>query len=348
MVPKLFEAIIKSKILIKIKNLISPYQHGFMPGRSSSTNLVLFTNIVINAIEARYQVDTVFTDFSKAFDRVNLLILINKLSLLGFHSSMLSWIKSYLLIRWHFVRAGDCTSARFPAHSGVPQGSHLGPLLFLLMINDFPSLLSHSHVLLYADDLKLFHIIKSPCDCASLQEDIDILTDWCSSNGFGINIPKCSVMSFYRSKLPLVHNYSIGSHSLDRSLSFKDLGIMLDSKLNFHLHLDYVISKSNMMLGFLKRNTKDFKDIGTFNSLYFSLVRSLIEYGSVVWSPNYQSHVDRVERIQKSYSRFVLFKYGFRIMPSYHTRCKLLGLESLVNRRQISCCKVWNEINETK
>ena len=345
-IPKLFEAIIKNKIMIRIKNQISPFQHGFMSGRSSSTNLVLFTNIVMKAIEDGYQVDTVFTDFSKAFDRVNISILIKKLSLYGFHSSMLSWIQSYLMNRWHFVRVDDCISDRFPALSGVPQGSHLGPLLFLIMINDFPSLLLHSHVLLYADDLKLFHIIKSPRDCAYLQVDVDILTDWCLSNGFELNIPKCSVMSFYRCKFPTVHNYSIGFQAISRSMSFKDLGIMVDTRLNFLLHLDYVISKSNMMLGFLKRNTNDFKDIGTFNSLYFSLVRSQIEYGSVVWSPNYQSHVDRIERIQRSYSRFVLFKYGFRNMPSYHSRCRLLGLESLGNRRKISCgVFVWDIIS---
>ena len=136
--------------------------------------------------------------------------------------------------------------------------------LFLIMINDLPSCLLHSQVLLYADALKLFHVIKSPLDCVSIQEDINILSNWCLLNGFELNIPKCSVMSFYRCKSPILYDYSIDSQSVFRSLSFKDLGIMFDVNLTFHLHLDYIISKSNSMLGFLKRNARDFKDIGSF------------------------------------------------------------------------------------
>ena len=145
-------------------------------------------------------------------------------------------------------------------------------------------------------------------------------------------------MSFYRCKFPIIHNYCVGSQVIVRSDVFKDLGVMLDVKLSFHFHLDYIISKSNAMLGFLKRNTKEFRDLGTLNSLYFSLVRSVIEYSCVVWCPNYQSQIDRIERIQKSYSRYALYKYGFGFMPSYYSRCKLLGLESLSNRRSISNC----------
>ena len=240
--------------------------------------------------------------------------------------------------RWHFVLVENCKSRLFPAPSGVSQGSHLGPLLFLLMINDCPSLLKNVSILLYADDLKLFHIIKSPRDCISLQSDIDILSNWCDVNGFVLNIPKCAIMSFFRCKSPIFHNYRIGTQLIQRCEIFKDLGVIMDHKLTFNLHIDYVISKANSMLGFLKRNTREFRDLGTLNSLYFSLVRSLLEFGSVVWSPNYRSHVERIERIQKSYSRYALWRYGFVVLPPYSSRCKLLGLESLYNRRSIANC----------
>ena len=139
-IPKLFEAIVKTKIYEKVKNSISPFQHGFVAGRSTSTNLVLFTNFLINSIEKGSQIDVVYTVFSKAFDRVIISHLIQKLAALGFHPTLLLWIGSYLSNRFQVVQIGKFSSYCFKASSGVPQGSHLGLVLFILMINDLPLL----------------------------------------------------------------------------------------------------------------------------------------------------------------------------------------------------------------
>lgn len=126
----------------------------------------------------------------------------------------------------------------------------------------------------------------------------------------------------------------------------KDLGILLDSKLSFIPHYDLLCSKACRMLGFVKRNSTEFKDFLTLKSLYCSLVRSQLEYGSIIWNPNYQVHSDRIERIQKSFTRLALVRYGFVFseLPSYPIRCKLLGLETLSNRRQISSISFIHDI----
>ena len=349
-IPKLFEAIVKIKIYECVKNGLTPYQHGFVAGRSTTTNLVLYTNKIINSIESGSQIDSVYTDFSKAFDRVVISLLIHKLSALGFHSSLLRWLSSFLTNRWQVVKILHCSSPSFKALSGVPQGSHLGPLLFILMMNDLPLCFETSSILMYADDVKLFANINSYSDALKLQSDINLFSAWCSRNGFALNLSKCSVMSFYRCKKPYVFQYMLNSSVLPSVLLVKDLGIFLDVKLSFIPHYDYMCAKACKMLGFLRRNTREFRDFLTLKSLYCSLVRSLLEYGCVVWNPYYSTHIDRIERVQKSFSRLALVRYGFNYndLPPYPVRCKLLGLESLSDRRKISSISLIQDILTNK
>lgn len=345
-IPKLFESIVKCKIYEKIKNSISPCQHGFVAGRSTTTNLVLFTSKLINLLEKGSQIDAVYTDFSKAFDKVIITLLINKLAALGFHSSLLRWLSSYLTNRFQLVKIGNFRSKLFKAFSGVPQGSHLGPLLFILMINDLPSLFNSDCILMYADDVKLFAEIKSIDDSSKLQSYLNNFVNWCSLNGFTLNFTKCSVITFHRCRNPCLFQYSLSNASLPRVDSIKDLGILLDPKLSFIPHLDFMCAKACRMLGFIKRNTRDFKDFLTLKSLFCSLVRSILEYGSIIWSPGYQVHINRLERVQRSFSRLALIRYGFDFqnLPTYPIRCKLLGLELLSNRRQIACISFIQDI----
>lgn len=207
------------------------------------------------------------------------------------------------------------------------------------MINDLPFLFNPGRLLMYADDVKLFAKIESDSDVLTLQSDINSLLLWCSQNGFSLNSSKCSVISFYRCKKPRFASYSLNTHPLLRVDQVKDLGILIDTKISFIPHIDFMCAKACRMLGFLKRNTKEFKDFLTLKTLFCSLVRSILEYGSIIWNPSYQVHCERLERVQKSFTRLALVRYGFNYLdlPAYPVRCKLLGLETLSTRRQIAC-----------
>ena len=323
-----------------IGKCISDSQHGFMKGRSICTNLLTFTNYAIKVIESKSQLDVIYTDFSKAFDRIQHSILLRKLNRFGIHSNMLKWIESYLTGRTQQVKISTCLSRAFVVKSGVPQGSHLGPLLFILFINDIVDAFEHVTCMLYADDLKLYMKIKSTEDVSKLQSDMDRLAQWCSKNCLYLNVEKCFVSSYYRIKNPIMSTYSINSHILERKTVMKDLGVLFDTQLTFRDHYDYIISKSYSMLSFLKRTCKEMNNVYALRSVYCAFVRSTLEFASIVWNPYYDIHCKRIESIQKQFMLYALRKLGWRNrleLPSYRSRCLLINLELLSDRRRNAC-----------
>lgn len=191
-------------------------------------------------------------------------------------------------------------SKSFKVRSGVPQGSHLGPLLFILFMDDVTKSFK-SMKLLYADDLKLCGKVKSIADAIQLQNDLDLLSNWCKLNRLDLNIDKCKDMSFYRIRSPTHFNYTIDDIELTRVKIIQDLGVWFDEQLTFNRHIDFVTSKAYSMLGFVKRICKQFTNIQALKSIYFAYVRSYLEYASVVWHPYQLIHISRIESIQKKF-----------------------------------------------
>lgn len=233
------------------------------------------------------------------------------------------------------MKVKSTRSRTFNIPSGVPQGSVLGPLIFIIYVNDLYELLS-SFNLSYADDLKIFRVIASSADCVELQEDINRLLIWCDDNGMRVNSKKCKVISFSRSNSISLHQYNMGLDFLERVDSICDLGVTIDSKLRFNEHISIITAKAFTVLGFIRRHASGFTDIYCLKTLFCSLVRSILEYASPVWSPFYVKHNLAIERIQKSFLRFALRHLPWNDpinLPSYPERLKLINLESLSARR---------------
>ena len=335
-IPKLFEKLVTEILSHQVVCYISPFQHGFKKGCSTTTNLLEFTTSVITAFDSGLQTDTIYTDFSKAFDKVNHDLLLFKLNKLGFSPVFLKWISTYLKNRYQCVLFRECKSKNISVLSGVPQGSHLGPLLFLIFINDLPSCIKNSRILMYADDVKLFHSFTDSYQRSLLQSDLDNLYDWCIINLMDLNLRKCKHMMFYR-RSPVLCRYKINEYELESVDEFLDLGVLLDCKLSFNSHVIQIVNKAKGVLGFLKRWGKEFNDPYVSKHLFTSLVRPILEYASVVWDPQYEVHVKKIESVQKQFLLFCLRNLPWNPninLPSYKSRLQLIDLPSLENRRK--------------
>lgn len=270
-----------------------------------------------------------------------------KLDKKGFSPWFIKWISSYLSQRIQFVKWNNELSSDIEVTSGVPQGSHLGPLLFLIFIDDLFDLIENSEILFYADDCKIFKAISCESDAFLLQHDLNNLCEWCIKNLMDLNLNKCQVLTFYRRKNPISKNYFLMSHAIERVNQFNDLGVLVDHKLSFNLHYEFLKTSVNIKLGLIFRFGKEFQNVSIYKSLYSSLVRPNLEYCSVVWCPQYSTHIKSLESIQKQFVLRALRNLPWNDpihLPPYEDRCNLLRLSTLEKRREminvLFLCKV--------
>lgn len=334
---KILESIICPLIQQHLKLYLSDHQHGFVASRSTTTNLVTFTESLIQAIDEGKQFDVVYTDFSKAFDKMSHSLLINKLAMYGIAGPLLEWFRSYLRDREFYVVVNGYRSSTHIITSGAPQGSHLAPILFNIFINDLPQFFRYSEPFLYADDLKIARKIESPKDRELLQYDLDEVANWCINNKMQLNLNKCYHVKFTRKNNCISTEYHLYNHKVQEVETIKDLGVLFDRKVTFIPHIETIIKKASKMLGFVLRNSKGFCKSSTKIMLYNSLVRSILEYSSIVWRPHYATHMLRLERIQKRFMWHLAFSEGkSKRLPSYKTRLHYFKMHSLSIRRNVT------------
>lgn len=337
-VAKIFESVIYSKIEAFVNGKIVHNQHGFVKNRSTATNLMQMVNYTTEAMVAKCQIEVLYTDFEKAFDRVNHKRLFQKLISFGFGRRLAKWFHAYLTSRTQFVGIGSGKSRTFIVTSGVPAGSILGPLLFVIFINDVIEFVTDVLVLLFADDLKLILKLSTPAHTRIFQKAIDQLYEWCRLNKLHLNLRKCFIMSYSRGNV-LHNDYTInyGQHTFERVQMQRDLGIIFDQKLAFVNHIESVVASAKAAMGFIKRTLKNKFTIESAKLLYCALVRSKLEYASIVWQPYHQVHIDSIESIQKDFVIWALrgiFERdeNFRL-PPYQLRCDYLNIQPLKRRR---------------
>ena len=343
---KILEKLIVEQIIkhLKANHLEDKNQHGFTPKKSTVTNLIQALNIWSESISHGLPVDVLYLDFEKAFDKVPHHRLICQLYKFGIRSEVLGWIKDYLHDRHQRVRVNGALSSRSKVLSGVPQGSVLGPALFLLFVADLTPTVNN-FISLYADDSKLFNSLYETTDESinSLQADINALSNWADTMQMSFNADKCHTLHLghrnpnHTYTLPKMSDvikgnkficYTYTFHKMKNVDEEKDLGVYMDKNLNFKSHISQKISKANSMI-YLIKNCFKFLDANMFNSLYKSLIRPHLEYACPVWSPIAKGEILRLEGVQRRATKLVP---GLSNLP-YIDRLKQLKLPTLEYRR---------------
>jgi hypothetical protein len=273
-------------------NLLSDKQHGFVPGRSCVTQLLEVLDAWTEVLDCGGRIDAVYLDFAKAFDTVLHQRLLVKLRSYGVDGAVHGWIEDFLDRRNQRVCLLCTESAWARVKSGVPQGSVLGPVLFICYINDLVEQVSSS-IYMYADDTKIFRAVSGDTDTAQLQADLDAAVAWSLRWQLHFNETKCKVMEIAGKKKDKVNRtYLMGDGDniveLENSDEERDLGILVDRTLSFNGHIEKAIAKANQILGLIKRTLVYF-DRDTLKLLYCSLVRPHLEYANVVWHPQYKN-----------------------------------------------------------
>ena len=331
---KLFEILVHEHLSFYFKEKLNSAQHGFIKSKSVVTNLVTYLNYVAPCVGSQGQCDSVYFDLSNAFDLVPHNLLISKLNCYGLSQNYIKWFRSYLSNRTFRVRLSSFLSLPHVILSGVPQGSILGPLLFVIFINDLCDRIITKH-LLFADDIKLYNRISSTDDCKILQSDINAVLDWCDTNGMKINFQKTFFISFTRKTTSISFPYFYnGNNEITRISCVRDLGVMLDSKLFFHPHVDHVLSECFKMLGLIRSITYFFANIDCLISLFQCLVRSKLEFASVVWNSVTSSDSMKLERVQRKFIRLCYERFWQnRFDYNYENLLKIANFHTLHSRR---------------
>ena len=258
-------------------------QHGFRARRSCETQLLTLTHEQSTSLDSGIQQDLIILDFSKAFGKVPHQRLLSKLDFYGIRGTTLSWIKALLSDRSQQVIIDGATSEKAQVVSGVPQGTVLVTVLFLIFINDLPECLT-SRTRLFADDAIVYRKITNDQNCDELQKDLLALAKWEELWGMSFHPDKYNVLMVVRSKKPRMYKYHLKGHQLEAADTTKYLGIDLSYNLSWNHHIDRTVKKGNSMLGFLKRNLK-ISNQDTKSPAYFSLVRPYLEYCASIWNP---------------------------------------------------------------
>ena len=277
-----------------------------------------------------------FIDFAKAFDSIDHRILLKKLEKYGIRGLPLQLITSYLTDRKQTVRIGSSISSECIINRGVPQGSVLGPLYFLIFVNDMPRYLSNSYSILFADDCTLCYRGQSLNSTIELcNSELKKLHDWTISNKLTINFDKTYFMIVTNRNVSQFNQVMINGIAIERTYTHKFLGVNIDSGLKFNAHIAEISSKISKSCGVLYRMS-NYLPSATLRSLYFSFIHSYLEYSNIVWGGTFDSYLLPLFRLQKKSIRNVC-KAGYldHTQPLFLEK-KILKLQD-IHKYNLAC-----------
>jgi len=328
---KLLEHVICKHLMnhLEKNNILTNLNHGFRSGFSCETQLLTTTHDIFKSFDKGKQVDVAILDFSKAFDTVPHRTLLHRLEQYGVKGTIHTWLTNFLTKRTMSVVLDGESSDEVPVISGVPQGTVLGPILFLCHINDLP-LNVKSQVRLFADDCLLYREINNQTDHNILQNDLNQLETWADKSGMQFNAKKCYILSV---KSKRSYFYNLSGTILQQVPHNPYLGIQISEDLKWHTHISNVTNKASSTLGFLRRNLKTCPQESR-RLAYLALIRPILEYGSAVWDSHYKTDIERIERIQNRAARFIKQDYRSRDPGCITTMLHDLQLPSLQDRRR--------------
>ena len=344
---KVFESVVKKQMLDYLlhHSLLHSAQHGFIAGHSTCTNLLESLNDWTINLRNGACTRVAFIDFSRAFDAVCHSKLLLKLKSYGFSGGVIKIIESFLSDRTQCVVIEGALSNHNNVVSGVPQGSVLGPLLFLIFINDLAEIFPNKVISKYfADDAKLYTDITTGDDIDDLQFSLDLLSDWARLWQLNISFGKCSTIDLAKgSKVGAYCENSLDGHLLVNNIDVTDLGVKLDNGLTFTPHICQVVAKAKQRVFMLFRAFRSPKtDVLLLG--YNSYILPILDYCSSVWSPGLLGNIEALESVQRLFTRRLP---GMKQIP-YPNRLKILKLPSLELRRLradlLLCFKILNEI----
>jgi ribonuclease P/MRP protein subunit RPP40 len=326
---KLMERVVANEMLnyLRTHELISANQHGFLSRHSTGTNLLETLNDWTITLDNKSTHVAAYIDFAKAFDTVSRPKLLHKLIAYGLSGNLFNWIADLLSDRSQCTRVGSALSSSAPLNSGVVQGSCMGPLLFIIFINDICDDLTDSVTgKLYADDLKLYTSVDDFADIDGFQFNLSKICQWSTRWQLAISYSKCCTISVGG---PLAsHQYILGSNSLVPVTKISDLGVTFDTNLKFRNHIHSIAAKGHQRANLILRCFLT-KDPATLTRAFVTYVRPMLEYCSAVWSPSLVMDINSIEAVQR---RFTKRFPGLRDVD-YHSRLLVLGLDSLELRR---------------
>ena len=345
---KIMESLIRDKILDHLteNELIRASQHGFTIGKSCQTNLLEYMNTLTRLVDEGYNIDVLYLDFAKAFDKVPHKRLLLKLEAHGISGKVLEWIASWLSGRQQRVVLNGYASEWSPVESGVPQGSVLGPTCFVIFINDIDEVLDlvNGFVYKFADDTKYGRVVTNDADREEMQRNIDRLMEWADKWQMNFNLTKCKVLHAGSSKERYVYTmggYAPGGTILENVSEEKDIGVIIHESLKPSVQCTKASNKANSVLGQMRR-AFHYRDRIVWLGLYKTFVRPHLECSVQAWSPWLVRDIEAIERVQKRAVKMVTGLDGL----SYEEKLKRVGLQSLYDRRiRGDVIQVWKYIH---